>query len=388
MKIGILIHEIDQIGGMGIAVFEEVRGLKEMGLDAELVVLIENTKVDIEKFARGIPIRYLSREFPRIFRRGFRIPPFNFFSTYHLTSPYAAAGVLKSGEYGVLVSHGTFNCFTAVRLSKKRDIPYIAFIWDPITYIVPRVYSRTFLRFAFPLVMPMARFFDRLFVENAQATVTCSNAHLETLKQLSKKPIYVLRPGCYPAESVPEKRQDYIVSLSRWDSGKNPQFLLKVLKKLKNQNTKLVMAGNWAQGFVRKDFEDRIKEYGLVDRVEITGRADDAAKKGFFSEARVLVHPIFEAFGMFGLEAASFGCPVIMPKGSGVTDQFIHGKHGFFPEEGDLDGFVNYVDRLMEDERLSWKMGHEAWLVSKQNTWESHAKKLWEIICKTGPLKN
>lgn len=69
MKIGILIHEIDQIGGMGIAVFEEVRCLKNMGLDAELLVLIENKKVDIEKFSRGIPIRYLSRDFPEFLGR-------------------------------------------------------------------------------------------------------------------------------------------------------------------------------------------------------------------------------------------------------------------------------------------------------------------------------
>jgi glycosyltransferase involved in cell wall biosynthesis len=380
MKIGILIHEIDQIGGMGIAAFEEVRWLRNIGVDAQLLVLIENKQVNIEKFTKGIPIRYLSREFPRILRGGVRIPPFNFFSTYHLTSPFAAAAVLKEKEYGCIVSHGTFNCFTAARLSKKRKIPYLAFIWDPISYIVPRVYSSTFLRFAFPLVLPVAKFFDRSFMESSLAAVTCSNAHLETLKRLSPHTVHSVPPGCYPAESIPERRQDFMVSLSRWDSGKNPEFLLSVLKEMKNQKAKLIMAGNWAQEKVLKKFVRKINEYGLSERVEITGRADDEAKARFFSRARLLVHPIFEAFGMFGLEAASFGCPFIIPEGSGVTDLFKHKTHGFFPREGDLNSFVKYVDLLMEDERLSWRMGRDAWEVSKQNTWENHAQRLWKVI--------
>jgi glycosyltransferase involved in cell wall biosynthesis len=380
MRIGILIHEIDQIGGMGIAVFEEVRCLINMGLDAELIVLIENNKINIEKFTKGIPIRYLSREFPRIFRGGVRIPPFNFFSTYHLTSPYAACRVLKEKEYDCIVSHGTFNCFTTMRLARVRNIPYVAFIWDPISYIVPRVYSKTALKYAFWLVLPLARYLDRLFVRNALATVTCSKAHVEFLNRLNPSQTQVVHPGCYPGSRIPSKRQDYILSLSRWDSGKHAEFLLEVLRRVKNPGTRLVMAGNWAQGSVLNNFLSKAKAYNLMQRVEITGRVDDGIKERLFSEARVLVHPIFEAFGMFGLEAASFGCPLIIPKGSGVTDLFIHEKHGFFPEEGNLGSYVTYVDMLMEDERLAWKMGQEAWEVSKQNTWEIHAQRLWKVI--------
>jgi len=380
MKIGVLIHELDQIGGMGVAVFEEVRCLKKMGYDAELIVLIENKKIDLQKFTKDIPIRYLSREFPYIFRKGYRISPFNFFSTYHLTSPLIATRILKEREYNVIISHGTFNCFTALRLSNNKMIPYIAFIWDPISYIVPRVYSSTFLRLSFPIMMPLARYLDKLFIDKSQATVTCSNAHLERMHKLSKKCTHVVHPGCYPAESIPPKRQDYILSLSRWDSGKNPEFLLQILKKIKNPRIKLVMAGNWAQDFVLKNFVRKINEYNLSKRVEITGRADDEAKIKLFSEARVLIHPIFEAFGMFGLEAASLGCPLIIPKGSGVTDIFVDKVHGFFPREGDLDSFVNYVDMLSEDERLAWKMGYEAWQVSKENTWQHHTQKLLQII--------
>ena len=151
-------------------------------------------------------------------------------------------------------------------------------------------------------------------------------------------------------------------------------------RRLKNTRIRWVIAGNWAQDFVRESFLKKALDYGLQNRIELIGRVDDEAKARLFSRARVLVHPIFEAFGMFGLEAASFGCPLIIPKGSGVTDLFIHGKHGFFPQEGDVDSFVAHINRLLEDERLSWKMGERAWKVSLEHTWQDHTLKLYEVL--------
>lgn len=380
MKIGILLDQIT-LGGPPKATFEEVRYLRKMGYDAELIVVFERETKEYcyEDLTEDIPIKYLSRKFPSLFRFSFKFPFFSFFSSFHLTSPIVVSRTIKNSEYDVLVSHGSYTCFTALKLLKNRDIPYVAYIWDPITYILPRVYSSSILKYGFPILKPLAYYLDNLFTTNSVATLTCSNAHVKSLNEISDTQPYTLYPGCFPMPSIPEKRGDYILSLTKWDIGKNPEFLIKVLKKI-NKKVRLVVAGNWVQESVYENFMRKVDEENLKDQVEVTGFADTKTQQKLYSEARVLIHPIFEAFGMFGLEAASCGCPIIIPQGSGVTDLFTHGVHGFFPAEGDVEKYAEYIDKLLDDERLAWKMGYEAWKVAKNNTWENHTKRLIKIL--------
>jgi glycosyltransferase involved in cell wall biosynthesis len=59
---------------------------------------------------------------------------------------------------------------------------------------------------------------------------------------------------------------------------------------------------------------------------------------------------------------------------------FIHGVHGYFPKEGDVKEYVEYLAELMSNERLAWKMGYKAWKVAKRYTWEMHAERLVKVI--------
>ncbi|MFH1905643.1 MAG: glycosyltransferase family 4 protein [bacterium] len=382
MKIAVLIGRIAQIGGVLIAAFEEVRYLRKLGYDAELVVLKE-TNFAYQDLADDIPIRFLSREFSWIFKKSFRIPFFSFFSLFHLTAPIAASRVIKNNEYDIVIVHETYNCFSALALKKKRGIPFIAFLWDPITYILPRVYKQRFLGNFLFLLMPLARYLDKKIVEEADSVILGSNVHKNKFKGLGnieKTELEIIPPGCYPLQELPKERKGYILALTKWDIGKNPCFLLNVLKYLKNKEVKMVVAGNWVQQHVYDEFIKKAKEYNLLDRIEITGRIDEKTKKEFLSEALVLVHPIFEAFGMMCLEAAGCGCSFIIPKGSGVTDLFINGEHGYFPEEGDLGKYVKKIDYLIDNPDTAFEMGRGAWEVAKKNTWKEHAIKISELI--------
>lgn len=102
--------------------------------------------------------------------------------------------------------------------------------------------------------------------------------------------------------------------------------------------------------------------------------------KALYSEARVLIHPVIEAFGMSALEAAACGCPMVIPRGSGVAELFEEGKEGFFPQEGDAEAFAGYVEKLLDDESLALEMGKKAWLRAKDLNWQAHAQKLQEIL--------
>ncbi len=383
IKIGVIVGQLTHLGGVGIAAVNEVRELRKMGVDAELVVLFRQKKFDSRKIfkAEDIPMRFLSDGLPKFSRINFKFPYFSFFSLFHLASIFWAPFLIRKYKYNAILVHETYNCLAAIACAKTSRIELISYVWDPISYILPRVYSARSLRLVFPVLRPFGRFLDKLIVEEAEGTLVCSQVHVSALREIGGRGnINVVYPGCHPKESIAPKRANFIVSLTKWDIGKNPEFLLEVLRRLKNKEAKLVMAGNWVQESLEKQFIKKAEELGLRERVDLSGRADDKMKDRLFSEARVLVHPIFEAFGMFGLEAAACGCPIIVPRGSGVSELLKHGVHGFFPKEGDVKSFVKYIDLLLDNERKAWEMGRAAWEVAKRNTWQNHTQKLIRLI--------
>ncbi len=385
MKIGILLDQI-LVGGVARYAFEEVKHLREMGQQVELMVLMKK-KVQgyqYDDLLRKIPIKFLSERFPFIFRHPLKFPFFRFFSTFHIISPYLVPKIILREDFDVVITHATYTCFTSYRLWKKRNIPYIAYIYDPISYVLPRAYASSFLRFLSPFLLPLARGLDALIVKNALATITCSTVHQKRLATLGNKKIKVLHPGCYSLTEIPKTRGDYILSSTKWNAGKRPEFLLNIVENLRAKRVKLIMAGSWDQPLLHS-FSTGIKERKLEGRVEITGALSEEKLNKLYLKARVLVHPIFEAFGMAGLEAAAHGCPSIIPRGSGVTDLFVHGEDGFFPQEGDLRAYTEYIDKLVADERMARRMGYSAWRKAQKYSWKKHAANLIQIIQKALP---
>jgi glycosyltransferase involved in cell wall biosynthesis len=118
----------------------------------------------------------------------------------------------------------------------------------------------------------------------------------------------------------------------------------------------------------------------VTKKFKILGPKYGNELKSLYLRARCLVHTKVEAFGFTGLEAASHGSPMVFPKGSGVTELFIHGVHGYFPEENNTEEYAEYLAKLMNDEGLAWKMGYEAWKIAKKYTWEAHAKELLRAL--------
>jgi glycosyltransferase involved in cell wall biosynthesis len=161
-----------------------------------------------------------------------------------------------------------------------------------------------------------------------------------------------------------------------WTEDKKAHILLDILDSI-DRDTRLIIVGRWDLASYEK-FTREVKNRKLDSRVSLTGEINEEKLTDLYRRARVMVHVMTEAFGMTGLEAASHGCPFIIPEGSGVTEIFNHDVHGFFPKEGEFDRYVEYVNKLISDEHLAWKMGYKAWKVSKEYTWGKHTKKLVE----------
>lgn len=377
MKVGILIDALIP-GGVQKTAIEEVRHLRRSGHEATLVVIRRGRYIyRYEDILGDVPVLCLFDELPRPLRVSFPFPFFHFFSTHHLTAPMFAPMVLQE-KFDVVVSHATTTCLMAQQMWRRRKVPYLAFIWDPMIYVLGAAYSETGLRFLYPALFPWASRVERSFLDDALGVITCSNVHLKALKEVYDVESRVVYPGCNPTKKVPRRRGDHVLSFTRWDRAKRPEFLLEIAKKL--PKAEFLVAGAWTRLRDQKEFMKKVSDLKMEERMRLAPKLTKSDIPRLCAEARVWIHPIFEAFGMGALEAATQACPMIMPRGSGATELFTHGVHGFFPNQGDADAYAKYIGGLMSDERLAWKMGHEAWKTARKYTWEFHTQRLVEVM--------
>jgi glycosyltransferase involved in cell wall biosynthesis len=357
----------------------EVDGLRRLGINASLLLIKRGVERNSSELGK-IPTEFLEDQSSFLSKRGLKVPGFNFFSTFHLFSPILA--MKFKVPYDLLITHGTYTCFTALTLKRTKGIPYLAYIYDPITYILPKVYSGESLGSLLPILVTLGRELDKMIVNSSEAVILLSKYHLNSVRQLTSKPVHVVYPGTEVPESIPSERGRYLLAVARWERKKYPFLLLDVLKALKRDgvSVRLLVEGDWKPPTLRTEFLKRIKQEGLQEQISMCGPSKRPDLLRFYSEARALIVPDVPSFGMIPLEAAAHGCPIIIPKRAGVTDLFADGIHGFFPDEGDVDGFATSIKNLVANERLAWKMGHEAWNVAIEHTWDNHARTLAAVL--------
>ncbi|MGE5197901.1 MAG: glycosyltransferase family 4 protein, partial [Deltaproteobacteria bacterium] len=223
----------------------------------------------------------------------------------------------------------------------------------------------------------------------ALALITSGRLHHGRFKRISGKPLEDLYPACFPnREFTPyARREKAMLAYDRWDIGNKPLIFLDLLEKI-DEGIKLKIGGFWHPEAIKDEFVGESERRKLKSRIELLGPLDENMILGLCSRVMLHLHPNEEAFGMQTLEAAACGCCVIIPAGSGVTDLFEHGIHGFFPEKGNLPELINYVKTVFEDTGKAEKMGRMAWETAKKHTWAAYAERLEGIIKEYADAKN
>ncbi|MFC1504616.1 glycosyltransferase family 4 protein [Spirochaetota bacterium] len=345
MKIGILIGSLIP-GGIEKSAIEEYIYLKKQGYAVALYTLTPSrSDYQYEDLISKDDVINLYEYYPRVLRKAFNFPFFHFLNSHYLLAPFFVKKYFKehTGDVDILLSHGSIATFSAVSIARQCDIPYVFFLWDPIIYILDKVYSYTFLRHLFWLLRPIVVHYEKNTIRYAHKVLTCSSVHAALLEERYHVTSTVIYPGCYPLEAVSEHKENYILAFTRWDHDKHPLFLLELLE---DTQADLVIAGKWTNENDYEEFTAKIKQLGLEGRVTIYSYLTKEKLKELSFKALVWIHPNFEAFGMGGLEAAACGCPIIIPAGSGVTELFQGGVHGFFPggaRQGENSRLYKYI---------------------------------------------
>ena len=183
--------------------------------------------------------------------------------------------------------------------------------------------------------------------ELLQNRIPCERLHL--LAPVVPTPTLELTPPS------PEPAVLYVGQLIR---GKGVDLLLRALALLKTP-FRLDIIGD---GNARPSLETLSRSLGLTGQVTFHGFVDPSGLAQAFRNCRLVAVPSRwpEPFGMTGLEAASYGRPVVGFASGGIPDWLEHGRTGYMAAEQDVPGLARALAGLLENHQLAEKMGREA----------------------------
>lgn len=363
MRIGILVDRLE-VGGVEKVAIQQVAALRDLGHDAELLVLRgsgDGWTAFAEQLA-DIPVRVLERRLRPRLRGSLPVPGFAFLQTFHFTYPFLARRLARAGEWDVIVAHGTYTCLTGLAIQSRRGIPLAAFIWDPVDYILGGdAYADRAVGRLLRVLGPLGRLLDRGLVRGARLVLLGGDAHAPYVRRLRPRRLLVQHPSAEPAATVVPHadRSPDMLSVTAWKHGKAPEALLEPLAR--HPRLRLVLAGDWLDAGLRERFEQEVARRGVADRVELTGRLGEAALAERYARARFVVQAFSSpGFGLSALEAAAHATPFVIPRGQGSSEVFRDEEDGLFYDLGDAPGLADAIARLADDDALVERLGTSA----------------------------
>ena len=122
---------------------------------------------------------------------------------------------------------------------------------------------------------------------------------------------------------------------------------------------KLRMVGRWDRGEVRREADAFIARNGLEDCVDICGEIRSA--EGIYGNLDILFLPTRrDSFPRVVMEAMSWGIPAVATRVDGIPEMVADGESGLLADPGDVQGFADALQRLVEDAPLREDMGRKA----------------------------
>lgn len=159
----------------------------------------------------------------------------------------------------------------------------------------------------------------------------------------------------YNREDFGLSDEDFVIgSVLRFEKVKNPLFLIEIFNLILKleKRAKLLLVGD---GSLRDEIKKKIFEYGISDRVILTGFREDARKIYKIFDVFVLTSHK-EGFSISTIEAMSSSIPVVVSDSGGVRDVVEDGVNGFIIKNFDKKDFVDKI-LLFKDRNLKREFG-------------------------------
>ncbi|MFH8080753.1 MAG: glycosyltransferase [Candidatus Aenigmatarchaeota archaeon] len=180
-----------------------------------------------------------------------------------------------------------------------------------------------------------------------------------------------------PKYVPPIKFTGNILYAGRLSKEKGVDQLIKALDivRKKFSKIKLIIAGD---GKERKNLENLVKILSLEKNVEFLGWVDRESLKKIYENVDFAVLPSVwqEPFGLTGLEAMSYGRPVIAFDVGGISEYVENKKNGFLVKVYDVKSLAEKITILLENEKMLEKFSKNSIKTSKKFSDEIFFKKI------------
>lgn len=172
------------------------------------------------------------------------------------------------------------------------------------------------------------------------------------------------------------RKKDYIslLSISRITPYKGFHLIIEAIRAVKTKkNINLIIAGSQP----KQNYVEYLKKIG-GNSVNIIIDPSDTILSNLYQQSNIYVcADRYLYFGLPIFEAAQFGKPTVSLNFAAAHELIEHGKTGFVANN--LDEFANFLQKLIEDEKLRKKLGLNALQWAKTFSWEKCARE-WEKI--------
>ncbi|MCX7919521.1 MAG: glycosyltransferase family 4 protein [bacterium] len=170
---------------------------------------------------------------------------------------------------------------------------------------------------------------------------------------------------------------DFIFTLGRLESLKRFHLLIEAFRYVKS-NAKCIIAGS---GFLTKEFNQKIAQYKIGDRVKLVGFVDDATVSNLYATCFATFYaPIDEDYGYVTVESFRAKKPVITTNDAGGTLEFVEHEVTGLVAEPTPEDIARQIDALYEHKQKCRELGHAGFQKVQSINWDTVIPELTKTI--------
>ena len=174
-------------------------------------------------------------------------------------------------------------------------------------------------------------------------------------------------------KQYPTVSEKFVLFAGRLATNKGLSDLISAMQLIDKKSVDLVITG--ADMGLGEQLEKEASDKGVT--MHRLGHIDDETYRSVLSAAEMLVLPSeYEAFGIDLLEAAAAKTAVIGTNVGGIPEAMSPGNNGLIVEYNDVNNLAKSIAILLEDEKMSKKMGNSGREWAKNFSWESIVKEI------------
>lgn len=228
---------------------------------------------------------------------------------------------------GVVPSPNAFHlcyCHTPMR-----------YLWDMYHEYFRK--SNPIVKFFMKSMIPSLRLWDVMSSNLVDCFVANSHYVQARIKRYYNREAKVIFPPCDIEKYInnPRNPKDFYLFFGQLVGYKRADLAIEACIK---SGRKLVVIGDGKSKEAQK--------YANTGLITFTGRVSDEEVARYLSEAKALIFPGIEDFGIIPVEANAAGCPVLAYKEGGAIDSIKENETGLFFEEQTADAIIECMNKF------------------------------------------